>query len=141
MRILETIFPVGALFLAIAMLVMGLVVYDYDLAVMNFPIFICVLTIFFSLVVLFQNRRQQSDAGPAISDGARSLALLLMAIPALMVLGFEIGLSLFLLFYLLVHRRGLLSASGLSAACFLLIYGLFEFYFHIPHFQLFLSFT
>lgn len=135
MRWIEIIFPAGCLLLTLSMLVLGLGIYDYDFAVMNFPIFVCVLTMIFSLMVLYQNWPSGVNEAPLIAGWARNVLILSTSIPALLLFGLEVGLSLFLLSYLIVHKRGLLLSLCLSFACFLLIYGVFEFYFHIPHFQ------
>ncbi len=134
MRLIESLIPAGGLVLAGSMLIYGLIISDYDVAVMKFPIFVCALTIVFAGLVLFQQIRKAPDDNEMSAPGW-SAFMLLLAVPLIALIGLELGFAIFFFAYLLFHGHGKIKSLLLAGCCFALSYVLFEYYFHISHFE------
>ncbi|MDH3241716.1 MAG: tripartite tricarboxylate transporter TctB family protein [Alphaproteobacteria bacterium] len=133
MKIFEIAFSATLLLFVVAIIGAGMFVYNYPLNVMRFPYFVGGFLLLMGLWRLkgaiqgerLDGEREADPTTESVGQFARTAAWLLAILPAVWILGYPAGISLYLLVYFLVHGQGWLTSIILSLAALAVTYFVF----------------
>lgn len=133
MKTLEIAFAAALLAFVAFIIGAGVFIYDYPMNVMRFPYFVGAFLLAMGGWRLWgalkgQRLEEEVEEAPtteSVGEFARTALWLLSILPAVWILGYPAGITLYLLVYFLAHGQGWLTSVILSLAALAVTYFVF----------------